>query len=327
MSTSLHPIKLLHRTDAELTTIYHCVLLMDVSDDNQSLKTTRRIPSHRTHLDTIESGVGLFVIDAVMKASDAESFGNFVITTSDGTRFFLYWKAFKQQMFLCVSKLPLLSFSRQLFNLLSDEAPSSIYRILTCLCETPIYPCPGLSYEVCFSNGNAVIDFSEIEQVNDSDSNNIVLRAFSPRMMVSAWEALILERKVLVVTSIPSILGPCCEFLRRLTLPLASINTFVPYLPIQLIQAIEAPFPYLLGADMKDLLDSQVDVSETVIIDLDNRSVVPPSNNSSYPNIKPPDKMIIQMLEELNVMLFTPLGQWSSRTKDANLVLPTRQIY
>ena len=150
-----------------------------------------------------------------------------------------------------MSKIPLLSFSRQLFNLiiLSDEAPSSIYRILTCLCETPIYPCPGLSYEVCFSNGNAVIDFSEIEQVNDSDSNNIVLRAFSPRMMVSAWEALILERKVLVVTSIPSILGPCCEFLRRLTLPLASINTFVPYLPIQLIQAIEAPFLYLHGAD------------------------------------------------------------------------------
>jgi len=35
--------------------------------------------------------------------------------------------------------------------------------------------------------------------------------------------------------------------------------------------------------------------------------------------------MIIQMLEELNVMLFTPLGQWSSRTKDANLVLPTQQ--
>lgn len=325
MTTALHPIQLLTRTDGDVTTIYHCVFLIHVDDDRQNIKIIRRIPSKRTHLDTIESGIGLFVLDAASKSYDTEKYGNFVITTSDGTRFFAYWKAYQQRMFMCVSRLPLLSFSRKVFRLLSHEASSNVLQILTCLCETPIYPCPGLSYDVAFSCGNASIEFSDIEQVNDSDSNNIVLRAFNPKMMVEAWEALILERKVLVVTSVPSILGPCCEFLRRLTLPLVSINAFVPHLPIQLLQAIEAPFPYLLGADIKDLRENQVDVSETIIIDLDSRSVIYPQNKSLYPDIKPPESMIHQMLHDLNDVIFYSLGDWVARTRGEESNGPTGQ--
>ena len=189
-------------------------------------------------MDTIESGLELFVTDALSKSEDEESFGNFVITTSDGTRFFAYFKGFKDKIFVCTSRFPLLSFSRNLLELISFENSNLIESIFLCLCETPIYPAYRLTYQIQLTNGTANIDFSNIEQVDDTDSNFIVLSLFTPLILVTAWEAIILERKVLVVCSVSSVLGACCEFLRRISLPLVTVNTFVPVLPKQLINAV-----------------------------------------------------------------------------------------
>jgi hypothetical protein len=303
MTTSLHPIQLLSRTDASVSTIYHAVFLVQVN--GEEVHVLKRIPHKRAHLDTIETGLTLFAMNAVSKA-EVESFGSFVITTSDGSRFYTYWNTMKDKLFIVASKLPLLSFSKSMLSLLALEPFDNVLHLLYCLCETPIIPAPGLNYDVKLSSGSASIEFSDIEQVIDSTSNNIVIRVFHPVMMVAAWEALILERKVLVVTSTPSLLGPCCEFLKRITLPLVPVNLFVPHLPVQLIQAIEAPFPYLLGCNIADLRANAVDVSESVIIDLDARTVIPPKKTSANPNIRPPDSLIIRMREELQHVLFCP---------------------
>ncbi|KAJ1432492.1 hypothetical protein B484DRAFT_327313, partial [Ochromonadaceae sp. CCMP2298] len=66
-------------------------------------------------------------------------------------------------------------------------------------------------------------------------------------MLVKAWEALVLERKVLVMSSVSSVIPAVCEFLRRMVSPLNIINTYVPLLSLQLIETVEAPTPYLLG--------------------------------------------------------------------------------
>ena len=116
----------------------------------EHIRIVRRIPSNRARIDTIESGIELFVIDAFNKSIANEAFGNFVVTTSDGTRFFAYWKGYKSQMLVCTSKVPLLSFSRKILELLEYEDSSQLYSILLCLCETPIYPACGLPYSLAY---------------------------------------------------------------------------------------------------------------------------------------------------------------------------------
>jgi hypothetical protein len=74
-------------------------------------------------------------------------------------------------------------------------------------------------------------------------------------MLVSAWEALISERKVLVVSTNTAIIPYCCEFLHRLVLPLI-IVFIAPILPKESLTAIEAPFPCLVRVTY---LNSQTD--------------------------------------------------------------------
>eukprot|EP00392_Amoebophrya_sp_AT5.2_P016148 g16391.t1 len=134
-------------------------------------------------------------------------------------------------------------------------------------------------------------------------------------MMVDAWEALILENKVLVVSSVAAVVPYCCEFLRRLVLPLVVINTYVPFLPEELLSAIEAPFPYLLGAETNAVYDNHIDLSDTFVVDLDAHMVRPPRNGvqgcSPAPlNIKK------RVMAEINDILIQPLAMWLCRPVD-----------
>ena len=138
-------------------------------------------------------------------------------------------------------------------------------------------------------------------------------------MLVNAWEAIISEKKVLVVGSIPSTVSACCEFLRRISLPLVTINTFVPLLPTPLINAIEAPFPYLLGVETSVISDSGMDLTGTVVIDLDNRIIIPQSDKVTYPDVHPPDSLIVSILRDVNKILLSDIGEWSSRSTTSGL--------
>jgi hypothetical protein len=126
--------------------------------------------------------------------------------------------------------------------------------------------------EVCYSfhlspSQHLDVRFSSTELTEDPDLASAVLRLLTPQMLVSAWEALILEKKVLVVCADATVVPYCCEFLRRLVLPL-TVVTFVPLLPRQTLTAIEAPFPYLVGGCSSAITDMQIDLSETVLYSL-----------------------------------------------------------
>lgn len=320
MSTSIHPLRLLARIDTDVTTIFHSFflinILVDANDESsRQMKVVRRIPSFRDRIETIQSGLELFVLDAVSKekTDDAETFGNFVVTTSEGARSFAFWKSYKNKVFVAVSPIPLLTFCRRLFEYLRFEDIDHLFPLLLCLTEAPILPGPGLNYDVNLTAGSIPINFSSVEQPDDEDINFIALSLFSPKMLVSAWESLILEHKVLVVSSDPGVIGACCEFLRRMVAPLSIINTYVPYLPALLIDTVEAPIPYLLGADIETLFNNRVDLSDTVVIDLDSRSVIPPSNKSANPKTPLPRPLISKLEKDINTILLSPMGSWYNR--------------
>ena len=291
MALASHPIFLLTRPGGDVGSLYHSFFCLDRNLDGDrfgsksKINVVSRIPDARRNIEDIEGGIKTFVADAfdcLFYTPKDTAFGFFVLTTSDGSRFYAMWRGCGAQMFVAVTRLPLISFTRQIFNILENESKDSslLPLVLLSLCEMPVVPCSNIEYELRFPHGSqATLKFSEIDKPYDSDLSSIPLSIFSPQMIVDSWEALIMERKVLVISSDRNVVPICTEFINSLTSPLPLVCTYVPLLPSELINAIEAPFPYLLGAH-KDEVTSEIDLSDTVVVDLDLRQVIIPSGHA-----------------------------------------------
>jgi hypothetical protein len=193
------------------------------------------------------------------------------------------------------------------------EPASSIPQILLNLCETPVLPAANTQYEFVLPSGSAVLSFSSVEQVDDLDVNLIATTLLSPSMIVAAWEAILMERKLLVTSANSGVIPACCEFLRRAVAPFSIINTYVPLLPEQLLGTIEAPFPYLLGANSVLVKNCFIDTSEVLILDLDNRCIVEPQKKETLE--RAPAELREQLVGELNAILMGSLARYSERTQ------------
>lgn len=211
-----------------------------------------------------------------------------------------------------MSKFPLSSFARQVFALMQLEAASSIPQILLNLCETPVLPAANTQYEFKLPSGSATLNFSSIEQVDDLDVNMIATTLLSPSMIVAAWEAILMERKLLVTSVNSGVIPACCEFLRRAVAPFSIINTYVPLLPEQLLGTIEAPFPYLLGANSVQVKNAFIDTSEVLILDIDNRCIVEPQIKETL--VRAPADLRERLVAELNAILMGPMAKYCERT-------------
>jgi hypothetical protein len=292
------------------------------------MAVTVRIPTKRCQLDNIEEGLRIFISDINDNGyMEAETCGTFVLTSSDGSRFYAFWSGSKNKMFVAISRYPNYSCSRQIIKLLSLEKRRSIKGILFSLCEVPILPIGNVTYVLELNTGYALLEFNSSEQVSDIDIDMIPLSILSPQMIITAWESILLERKVLVVSEIPTLLSPCCEFLRRLVSPLIMINTFIPSLPKQLIDAIEAPFPYLIGAEKIAVINSKADLTDIVVIDLDNRTNSTTKITPEYPNIRIPKILNSKLLREINEVTLKPLDKWIQRSCTSNISIHTEKHY
>lgn len=307
--TSLHPICLLSRTDTTTFSLYHSFFLIA---NNESADIEFRVPTFRSRIEDVESAVRYFITGLTGPADG--SFGTFVITTSDGSRFYALWRGSPEHLFVAVSIFPLISFSRKLFHLLIDENYRTISPVLNTLCEFPIVSCANMEYNIHLQGGSLLLTFNSLGLVNDDDMNMIALRMLTPQVMVDCWEALILENKVLVVSRMAAVVPYCCEFLRRLVLPLVVINTYVPFLPEELLNAIEAPFPYLLGAETDMVYNNRIDLSDTYVVDLDAREVRPPQKTAGLGAA--PSNIKKKVISEINAILMEPLASWVCRPVD-----------
>lgn len=198
-----------------------------------------------------------------------------------------------------------------MFTLIGEEPKETISLILTTLCEYPIIGVPSLSYDIRLYSGTLTLQFDHLGLVEDDDVALIASRLFTPQLLYDSWEALILEHKVLVISSVSSIVPHCCEFLRRLVLPLVVINTYVPFLSEELLSTIEAPFPYLVGAKSEHVYNSRVDISDTYVVDLDQRRVIPPSGTAAA--IRLPQSIRTKIIQEINDIRTSPLEQYIQR--------------
>ena len=296
----------------------------EISNDGYSsikINIVRKIPQERVHLSNIEEGLAYYVQEAALKCKESrgDTFGTFVITIADGSRYYSTWRGCQDKIFVAFSRLSMPSFTRRVFDLLGSESGPALQHALLNLCYTPILPACGITYDVKISNCYIQLNFNQYNQPDDEDLDLVVISLANPAIMLAAWEALIMERKILVTSKTSSLLPLFCDFLRQLVLPLPYTNTYVPFLPTDLVHIIEAPVPYILGANTTSIVGSEVDLSDTIVIDLDTRAVTVGSTLLEGPSMQsPPQQLVSQMLHELNDIFTQSLGSWIGRSSHVN---------
>ena len=99
---STHPVILQARTDGDVATIFHSFFFLKLLPDFSDAEVERRVPNSRARIDDLEIGLRMTVIGAV-KDFDTECCSAFVVTTSDGGRYYCTWRGFKGRIFVAVS--------------------------------------------------------------------------------------------------------------------------------------------------------------------------------------------------------------------------------
>ncbi|CAB9497973.1 DENN domain-containing protein 5B [Seminavis robusta] len=128
------------------------------------------------------------------------------------------------------------------------------------------------------------------------------------------WNALIMENKILLVSSQYSVLTVCAEILTSLLFPMRWCHLYVPLLPRFICPMLDAPVPYLCGVVRENWLYAQQFVCrETIIVDLDRNTVA--TGEMTPPFLTPPIKKWSKLraaIEQTAGSLF-----WKTRGLDA----------
>lgn len=139
------------------------------------------------------------------------------------------------------------------------------------------------------------------------------------------WNALLLERKIVLCSKHLSVLHPVAETLMTLLLPLHWQGVYIPVLPSSLWDVLDAPIPYVIGVHADYLtsrsyralaLDAQED-EDRIFVDLDHNRIQWPRANQ-LPMM--PERVTHKLKSKLNeiapVSELKSFQQWSGARHD-----------
>lgn len=95
-----------------------------------------------------------------------------------------------------------------------------------------------------------------------------LFRALSIPNIVMLFECAIAESRIIFISSHGSMLHLACSALTSMLYPLKWSGVYIPILPARLLQALEAPCPYIIGVE-KRFDDLTLPEDDVVIVDLD----------------------------------------------------------
>lgn len=315
-----HPIRILARPDGELTTVFHSLVVCSIDKASGMVDIVAKHPPYRKNIETVEDGIRAIIMDHVAETpdfKDNDSTCTFVLTNHDG-RLYVYASISKCKVVAAVCSLPLFSFCRRVFEKVGEESLESMLPIVYTLCEMPLFPMPNLRYDFQFQTGTLNMQFDALDSIRDQEVHALVVSAMSPQMIVRAWEALIVERRILVTSSYPALLLPCCELVRKLIHPLPFMGAFIPELPASGVEAVEAPGTFIIGVETNTLRKSSVDLNGIVILDLDRRQVIFTPSPDDDPYYAAPPAIINSLLQNINSIMNEPATRWYNRSIHTN---------
>ncbi|KAK6645425.1 hypothetical protein RUM43_001702 [Polyplax serrata] len=96
-------------------------------------------------------------------------------------------------------------------------------------------------------------------------------------LFIKVFSSLLLERKVLLLSSSLRKLSSCIEALQSTLLPFSWQHTYIPVLPVHLLEMCEAPTPYVIGLPKTKNVDhslGNIVFESGIMVDLDESKII-----------------------------------------------------
>lgn len=99
-----------------------------------------------------------------------------------------------------------------------------------------------------------------------------LFRSLSMNNIVTLFEYVLSESRIILLSSHTSMLHLASAAITNLIYPLKWVGVFIPVLPARLIQALEAPCPYIVGVERR-YENLELPDDDYVLVDLDNDTI------------------------------------------------------
>eukprot|EP00924_Labyrinthula_sp_SR-Ha-C_P001865 snap_masked-scaffold_30-processed-gene-1.16-mRNA-1 protein AED:0.46 eAED:0.46 QI:0/-1/0/1/-1/1/1/0/802 len=192
----------------------------------------------------------------------------------------------KQIYSLCIlSRLPIVNIIDPVFNFLQmhsfsdfDEFQTKTKECFLNYTNFPMLPAPlfSLSFSPTFSKTACNLAFYQQGTFPNLAANNsyhILFKKFSLHNIITLFSFLLLENKIVLVSSDMSKLAIIGDALLSLIYPFKWQHIFIPYLPKYLYDLLDAPVPFLLGVQGGNNEIHELRGRGFVVIDVDSGSV------------------------------------------------------
>ncbi|XP_035703289.1 uncharacterized protein DDB_G0283357 [Folsomia candida] len=93
-------------------------------------------------------------------------------------------------------------------------------------------------------------------------------------IVIKIFGSLLLERKVVVISRALSTLSLCVEALESMVYPFSWQHTFVPILPLNMTDVLDAPAPFLIGVLRSSQTPWDKTLDEGIVVDLDQNKII-----------------------------------------------------
>uniref|UniRef100_A0AC34Q5Q0 UDENN domain-containing protein n=1 Tax=Panagrolaimus sp. JU765 TaxID=591449 RepID=A0AC34Q5Q0_9BILA len=230
---------------------------------------------------------------------------NFTFTLTDGQGLFTFGHCrFSPSKAICtciLSAIPDLAFFKYTLNYLSIAGSEQVDRCLDYLYHTQI---PEGEQVVKFADVGFSFILRDFHSCFCSFKDREVLTLFdsiqfSSHQIIFLYASMLKERRIIITASKLETLSNCAFGALKLMYPFHWQSIFIPILPSDLIDQLQAPMPYLIGVPKETL--KTVDLSgygEVVVLDIDER-VFSSDNEDLLPN--PIVKFLAKQLKKESV--------------------------
>ena len=180
-----------------------------------------------------------------------------------------------------------------------------IERYIVNLCSEIPAPPPG-AYEIQVKILDSAIRFwappAKLPIAYVALPYNILFECLDLEHILDLFCAMIMEHKIVLLSSQYSILTVCSEILCSLLFPMRWSHLYIPILPRMLCPMLDAPVPYIVGVIRENWSTAEEHVArDAIVVDLDQNKVVLGPDIPEIPS--PPQKKWSKLRQSLQTVL------------------------
>lgn len=317
---------------SESSALLDCFLLFGVSAErSEHLQLKASVPAQLQDPQRMVDNVHMLVAEWVdTMCASPESSGEhhihfFAATNADGAKKYLFCLLSADNLLVATSAIPNFEFAHSVLSatveLLETGCPyAQLSWMLSCLVRLTPQPLPGVRYELEFPtpHGTKVVTSAwDVDFLcNEDPFLAQCLDVLTADMLVCAYASMLLEHRLLVVSSATAVLPLVCELFLSLLSPLQWPHVFVPVLARGMHHVIESPCPYVMGIASLESLDSSTDLEGVTIINIDRGTTTVPRSVEKLPQSVEDD--LVQRVGEVMVRrcrakFSRPTSHWSGQ--------------